>query len=93
MIELAAAAVAGAAVAAIHLGLLWLSVRALSEGGALPVFVALGGLRAAVIAGALALALVLGAGAGALVAGLLGFVVVRIAVTRRASAGRDAPWR
>lgn len=77
-------ALAGAALGAVYLGLLWRAVRRLPQGrGGAGVFVALALARAALLIGALAVAARLGAPAEVLLAGLAGFVAVRLAATRR----------
>ena len=84
----------GAAIGALYLGLLWMSVQALKGPRAAIAFIALAVVRAALVLGALAGALALGAGAGALLAGLAGFIVIRILATRRADTGNERPtWR
>lgn len=91
VLALAGGAVTGAA----HLGLLWAGVRGLAAGRGGARFLALAALRAGLILGALALGVAAGLGAGGMLAGLVGFLAVRIAVTRRAEA-RDAgetAWR
>lgn len=76
------AALAGATLGGLYLGLLWRAVDVLAhQGRALP-FVLLGLTRALVVVAALAAALVLGAAATHIAAALFGFVVVRLAATR-----------
>lgn len=91
---LIAALVAGAAVGALYLALLWAGARAL--GGRRPGlgFVAAAGARAALVAGALAGGVALGAGAPEMIAALAGFVAARIVATRKLGApeGRQE-WR
>ena len=84
----------GAAFGAVHLGLLWASVRALTR-ASWGHFAMLALLRAATAAGALWLAIALGAGAAGLAAAVIGFVALRVAVTRRVGArdGRSGAWR
>jgi len=91
-----AGALAGAVIGGLYLGLLWAAVRHLPQDqrGVL-VFVGLALARAALLLGALAAAAVLGVPTIALVAALAGFVVVRLAATRRfgrATQG-DAKWK
>ncbi len=88
------AALVGAVLGALYLGLLWASVRVLAGQRPAATFVALALARAALVLGALAAALALGAGAGAILAALAGFVAVRVAATRRARAaeGRQT-WK
>jgi F1F0 ATPase subunit 2 len=88
------AALVGAVLGALYLGLLWASVRGLAGQRPAATFVALALARAALVLGALAAALALGAGAGAILAALAGFVVVRVAATRRtrAAEGRQT-WK
>jgi len=88
------AALVGAALGALYLGLLWVSVRALAGQRPAVTFVALALARAALVLGALAAALSFGAGAGAILAALAGFVIVRLAATRRTRAveGRQS-WK
>jgi len=92
---LAVAAAAGAAVGALHLALLWAGARALAGRRPAAAFVGLALARAALVLGALGLAVALGAGAGALLAALAGFIVIRIAATRRArpANGGSAAWK
>jgi F1F0 ATPase subunit 2 len=79
---LAFAFAAGAALAALYLGALWRSVRQLARdprpGAAL-----VGGGLVRVVLVAVAFALAARAGIGPLLACLVGFTVVRLAVTRR----------
>ena len=85
---LLAAALAGAGLGGLYLGLLWGAVRRLTrDRGGVAAFVALGFARAALLLGALAAAAVLGVPAAGLVAALLGFVAVRLAATRVLSPG------
>jgi F1F0 ATPase subunit 2 len=91
---LLAGALAGAALGALYLALLWASVRALAGPRPAAGFVALAVARAALVLGALAVALKLGVGAGALLAALAGFVAVRFAATRRARITERGPaWK
>ena len=93
--QMLAALAAGAALGALYLALLWAAVRALAGRRPLAGFLALAALRAALILGALAGAAALGAGAAEIAAALAGFVLVRLAATRRARAGTvgTARWK
>lgn len=94
VVILVGAALAGAALGALYLALLWASVRALAGPRPAAEFVALAVVRAALVLGALAVALKLGVGAGALLAALAGFVAVRFAATRRArTTERGRAWK
>lgn len=92
---LLAAALTGATLGWVYLGLLWMAVRRLpQEPGGVAVFVLLALARAALALGALAAAAALGVPAAGIVAALLGFVAVRLATTRlsgRKMAG-EPPW-
>jgi hypothetical protein len=79
---------AGAAVGAIYLGLLWVSVRYLLRGRSPVMFVALAALRAGVLVGTVAAMIAFGAGIGGMAALLLGFVAVRVGLTRCVSLPR-----
>jgi len=76
--------VAGAAIGAVYLALLWLGVRRLlrDRSGA-RVFVGLAMARAALLIATLAVAAAIGAPAEGMLAGLAGFAAVRFAATRR----------
>jgi F1F0 ATPase subunit 2 len=93
---LAASALAGAAVGAAYMALLWLAVRGLPRTrGGVARFLALTLARAGLILGALGLALALEVPASGLLAALAGFVAVRLAATRLSRApttGGDA-WK
>jgi F1F0 ATPase subunit 2 len=94
--SLLAAALLGAGLGVLYLGLLWAAVRRLPRGrGGVAVFVALRLARAALILGTLAVAAVLAVPAEGLVAALLGFIAVRLAATRLLSRGapEHAAWR
>jgi F1F0 ATPase subunit 2 len=84
-LAVAGAFLAGAALAALYLAALWRSVRGLA-GARRPAAALVPGalVRVAVVAGAFALAA--RGGAAPLLACLAGFVVVRVAVTRRVGA-------
>lgn len=88
--------VAGAALGAVYLCLLWLAVRRLLQGrNGARVFVGLALARGALLIGTLAAAAALGAPAEGMLAGLAGFAAVRFATTRRLE-GRSpegAIWR
>ena len=96
LLSLFAAAPAGAGLGGAYLGLLWVAVNRLPhERGGVAVFVGLALARGALALGALAAAAALGVQVAGIVAALLGFVVVRFAVTRLTGRGtEDAPrWR
>lgn len=96
LLSLLAAALVGAGLGGVYLGLLWVAVqRLLQERGGVPVFLALALARGALALGALAAAAVLGVQAAGIVAGLLGFMAVRVATTRLTGRGtEDGPrWR
>jgi hypothetical protein len=79
---------AGAAVGAAYLGLLWVSVRYLLRGRSPALFLGLAALRAGLFIGTVAGVIALGAGLGAIAALLLGFVTVRVGLTRSMSLPR-----
>ncbi|KPQ16153.1 MAG: N-ATPase, AtpR subunit [Rhodobacteraceae bacterium HLUCCO18] len=81
---LAAGCAGGVAFGLLYLALLKAGTRAIAGPRPALAFTALAALRAILVVGAVLGALALGAGAGALVAGLAGFVLVRVAATRRA---------
>jgi hypothetical protein len=87
--SIALAFAAGAAVGAAYLGLLWLSVRRLLRGSSPVAFLALAALRGGLFVGAVAGLIVTGAGLAPLAALLLGFVSVRVVLTRTLSLPRD----
>jgi F1F0 ATPase subunit 2 len=96
VLPLVAGLLAGAAFGGLHLGLLWVAVRRLPEGrGGVTAFLLLALARAALLLGALAAAVLLEASALSLVAALAGFLVMRLAATRRPSRGISggAAWR
>ncbi|WP_181711268.1 ATP synthase subunit I [Roseovarius sp. TE539] len=94
LLQLGGAGMAGAALGALYLGLLWRSVQALTGQRRAATFMALALARAVLVLGAVAGALGLGAGAGTLLAALAGFVVIRIAATRRTDAIDGRPtWK
>jgi F1F0 ATPase subunit 2 len=94
LFPLVGAGLAGAALGALYLGLLWASVRALAGRRSAAAFVALAVARAALVLGSLAAALTLGAGASEILAALAGFVAVRVAATRRTRAAEGKPaWK
>jgi F1F0 ATPase subunit 2 len=84
-LALATAFFAGAALAGIYLAALWRSVRELAGAGRPAAILVRGALlRVVVVAGALGLAAQ--AGVGPFLACVAGFIVVRVAVTRRVRA-------
>lgn len=94
LIILIGAALVGAALGVLYLGLLWASVRALARLRPAATFVALALARAALVLGALAAALAFGVGAGEILAALAGFVAVRVAATRRTRVAEGRPtWK
>lgn len=76
-------ALAGGALGAVYLGLLWVAVRSLPQdrGGVL-VFVGLGLARVALLLGALTAAAALGLRIEGIAGAVAGFVAVRLAATR-----------
>jgi hypothetical protein len=94
-LALLVAALAGAALAALYLALLWAGAQVLGVRQSVGAFAGLAALRAALIVGALWAAFALGAEAAEILAGLAGFVALRVAVIRRAEAGDDRRprWR
>ena len=87
---------AGAALGAIYLGLLWAAVRSLPrERGGVLVFAGLAFARVALLIAALAAAAALGLQVQGMVAALAGFILVRLAATRWLGNGTlgDAPWK
>ncbi len=90
LVPLALGALAGAAMGAVYLGLLWAAVRRLPQerAGALA-FAGLALARAALLVGTLAAAAAIGVPAEGLLAGLAGFIAVRLSATRLL--GRQAP--
>jgi len=83
ILSLFLAALAGGAVGAVYLGLLWVAVRSLPQdrGGVL-VFISLGLARVALLLGALAAAAALGLRIEGIAAAVAGFIAVRLAATR-----------
>lgn len=77
----------GAGLGALHMGLLWLSVRGLARGRGGAGFAAGALARGALALGALALVLSFGPGWAELGAGALGFLGARVAATRLARRG------
>lgn len=85
MIDLASAIglfAAGAAVAAMYLGLLWASVRLLARGGSLSAYFLLAAARGGLVLGSLWLAITLGIGASGILIGLAGYIALRVCVIR-----------
>lgn len=94
--SLLAAVVVGAGIGAVYMALLWMGVRRLPQDrGGFAAFVWLRIARAALLLGAMAAAVVLAVPAEGLVAALVGFIIVRLAVTRLARRGTpgDAAWK
>lgn len=95
IISLLVGAVAGAALGAIYLGLLWAAVRSLPQdrNGVL-VFVGLALARVSLLLGALATAAALGLPAQGIVAAVAGFVTVRFFAARGLGSGTpgSATW-
>ena len=84
----------GVAFGLLYLVLLRAGTRAIAGPRPALAFTAFAALRAILVVGAVAGALALGAGSGALVAGLAGFVIVRVAATRRArSSDGGQAWK
>lgn len=79
---------AGAAVGAAYLGLLWVSVRLLLRGRSPALFLGLAALRAGLFIGTVAAVIAADAGIGVIAAVLLGFVSVRVGLTRSLSLPR-----
>jgi hypothetical protein len=80
---------AGAGVGAAYLGLLWVSVRSLLRGRSPALFLGLVALRAGLFIGTVGAVIAIGAGLGSIAALLVGFVSVRVALTRSVSLPRD----
>jgi len=96
IVSLLVGAVAGAALGAIYLGLLWAAVRSLPQDrSGIRVFVGLGILRMALLFGALAAAAALELPASGIAAALVGFIAVRFAATRWLAdeTPGDATWK
>jgi hypothetical protein len=87
--SIALAFAGGGAVGAAYLGLLWVSVRSLLRGRSLALFLILAALRGGLFIGTVAAVIAVGAGLGSIAALLLGFVSVRVALTRSFSMPRD----
>jgi F1F0 ATPase subunit 2 len=87
-VPLALAALAGAAIGAVHFALLWRSVGRLMRADTHPAqFAVLSLLRLLALAGIVGGLAALGADAAELLAGTLGFLAVRLAATRLARPG------
>ena len=78
------AALAGAGIGILYLGLLWASVRALPRSRGAVIFLGLGLLRAALVMAALAVALFLDVPPIGIAAAVAGFLATRLVATRRA---------
>lgn len=83
ILSLFLAALAGGALGAVYLGLLWVAVRSLPQDrGGILVFVALGLARVVLLVGALAAAAALGLRIEGIAAAVAGFIAVRLVATR-----------
>ncbi|MDU8946380.1 N-ATPase subunit AtpR [Ovoidimarina sediminis] len=96
VLSLVLGALAGGALGAVYLGLLWVAVRSLPQdrGGVL-VFVGLGLARVALLLGALAATVAVGLPIEAVAAAVAGFIAVRFAATRWLGKARfgGATWK
>ena len=74
----------GAAFGLLYMGVLWGAVRILTSGQSVWLFAAMGLLRAGLLLGALWLALWIGATVADIAFAMLGFIAIRLLVTRLA---------
>ena len=89
-------AAVGGALGGLYLGLLWLAVRSLpQERSGVLVFVGLGFVRVVLLLGALVAAAALGLPVEGIAAAVLGFVIVRVALTRwlARNSPEDGRWK
>lgn len=86
---------AGGAFGLLYMGLLWGAVRVLASGRSVWLFAAMGLLRALLLVAALWLAVRTGAPAAHIAFALLGFIAIRLIVSRMAKTARPErpPWK